>query len=167
MLPKPVIASLNGTTAGAGACIALASDIRIASTDAKIAFLFVRVGLAGADMGAAYLLPRVVGLAKATELLYTGDFIAAEEAEKIGLYNRAVSGDQLAATTRALAERLARGPSFALAMTKEMLNREMDVSLDTALEWEAQAQAICMQHPDYREAYEAFVEKREAKFSKK
>src|SRR5678809_1447458 len=109
-LMKPVIASLNGTTAGAGACIALASDIRIASEDAKIAFLFVKVGLSGADMGAAYLLPRVVGLAKATELLYTGDFVSAAEAERIGLYNRVVPGDQLAETTRELAERLAQGP---------------------------------------------------------
>lgn len=163
-LPKPVIASLNGTTAGAGACIALASDIRLASPAAKIAFLFVRVGLSGADMGAAHLLPRLVGLARATELLYTGDFISAAEAERIGLYNRVVAEDELQTETRALAERLARGPSFALAMTKEMLNREMDVGLDTALEWEAQAQAVCMQHPDYREAYEAFVEKREPKF---
>jgi enoyl-CoA hydratase/carnithine racemase len=163
-LPKPVIASLNGTTAGAGACIALASDIRLAAPSAKIAFLFVRVGLSGADMGAAYLLPRLVGLAKATELLYTGDFISAEEAEKIGLYNRVVAGEELAEATRELATRLAAGPAFALMMTKEMLNRELDVSLDTALEWEAQAQATCMQHPDYREAYEAFVEKREPKF---
>ncbi|MBC7911930.1 MAG: enoyl-CoA hydratase family protein [Pyrinomonadaceae bacterium] len=163
-LPKPVIASLNGTTAGAGACIALASDIRIAAPTAKIAFLFVKVGLSGADMGAAYLLPRLVGLAKATEMLYTGDFTSAEEAGRIGLYNRIVAAEDLAAETRTLAERLARGPSFALAMTKEMLNREMEVSLDTALEWEAQAQAVCMQHPDYREAYEAFVEKREPRF---
>ena len=163
-LPKPVIASLNGTTAGAGACIALASDIRIASEAAKIAFLFVRVGLSGADMGAAYLLPRLVGLAKATELLYTGDFISAAEAERIGLYNRVVAADAVAAESRTLALRLASGPAFALAMTKEMLNREMEVSLDTALEWEAQAQATCMQHPDYREAYEAFVEKRKPRF---
>lgn len=164
-LPKPIIASLNGTTAGAGACIALASDIRIASREAKIAFLFVRVGLSGADMGAAHLLPRVIGLAKATELLYTGDFISAEEAERIGLYNRVVGSEELETVTRALAERLARGPAFALAMTKEMLDREMDTNLETALEWEAQAQATCMQHPDYREAYEAFVEKREPKFT--
>jgi enoyl-CoA hydratase/carnithine racemase len=163
-LPKPVIASLNGTTAGAGACIALASDLRIASDAARIAFLFVRVGLSGADMGAAFLLPRLVGLAKATELLYTGDFISAEEALKIGLYNRVVPLGELAAETGTLAQRLAAGPSFALAMTKEMLNREMEVSLSDALEWEAQAQAICMQHPDYREAYEAFVEKREPRF---
>src|SRR3989442_3477442 len=118
-LPKPVIASLNGTTAGAGACIALASDIRIASEEAKIAFLFVKVGLSGADMGAAYLLPRVVGLAKAAELLYTGDFISAPEAERIGLYNRVVPGDRLAATTQELAARLTQGPAFALGKTKE------------------------------------------------
>lgn len=163
-LKKPVIAALNGTTAGAGACIALASDIRLAAPTAKIAFLFVRVGLSGADMGAAYLLPRLVGMAKATEMLYTGDFISAEEAERIGLYNRVVAAEELETETRALAERLARGPSFALAMTKEMLDRELEVSLDTALEWEAQAQATCMQHPDYREAYEAFVGKREPRF---
>ena len=165
-LPKPVIASLNGTTAGAGACIALASDIRIASPAAKIAFLFVRVGLSGADMGAAYLLPRVVGLARATEMLYTGDFVSAEEAERMGLYNRVVAQDELYEATRAMAERLAKGPAFALMMTKEMLNRELNVDLDTALEWEAQAQSLCMQHPDYREAYEAFVEKREPEFKK-
>jgi enoyl-CoA hydratase/carnithine racemase len=165
-LPKPVIACLNGTTAGAGACIALASDIRLAAPSAKIAFLFVRVGLSGADMGAAYLLPRLVGLAKATELLYTGDFISAEEAAQIGLYNRVVAADELLNETRELAGRLAAGPAFALMMTKELLNRELDVSLETALEWEAQAQATCMQHPDYREAYEAFVEKREPKFKK-
>src|SRR5215217_1831182 len=164
-LPKPVIASLNGTTAGAGACIALASDLRIASEQARIAFLFVKVGLAGTDMAASYLLPRVVGLSKATEMLYTGDFVSAAEAERIGLYNRVVPADQLVAATRTFAERLAKGPAFALGKTKEMLNRELDIDLQAALESEAQAQAICMQHPDYREAYEAFVAKREAKFS--
>src|ERR1044072_5204480 len=123
-LPKPVIASLNGITAGAGACIALAADLRIANEDAMIAFLFVKVGLSGADMGAAYLLPRVVGVAKATELLYFGDFISASEAERIGLYNRVVSADSLKKTTDELAEKLALGPGFALAKTKEMLNRE-------------------------------------------
>jgi len=163
-LRKPVIASLNGTTAGAGACIALASDIRIASEAAKIAFLFVKVGLSGADMGAAYLLPRVVGLAKATELLYTGDFLSAQEAERIGLYNRVVPADQLAETTRELAGRLAQGPAFALAKTKELLDREAHMNLEAALECEAQAQAICMQHSDYREAYEAFVGKRDPRF---
>jgi enoyl-CoA hydratase/carnithine racemase len=163
-LPKPVIASLNGTTAGAGACIALASDIRIASEEAKIAFLFVKVGLAGTDMAASYLLPRVVGLAKATEMLFTGDFVSAAEAERIGLYNRVVPASELTAATRSFAEKLARGPAFALGKTKEMLNRELHMNFQTALESEAQAQAICMQHPDYREAYEAFVAKREAKF---
>ena len=163
-LPKPVIASLNGTTAGAGACIALASDLRIASEEARIAFLFVKVGLAGTDMLASYLLPRVVGLSKATEMLYTGDFVSAAEAERIGLYNRVVPASELATATRNFAERLARGPAFALGKTKEMHNRELDMDLQAALESEAQAQAICMQHPDYREAYEAFVAKREAKF---
>lgn len=165
-LRKPVIACLNGTAAGAGAVIALAADLRIAAEEARIAFLFVRVGLSGADMGAAYLLPRYVGLAKATELLYTGDFLSAQEAERIGLYNRVVAASELETETRSLAERLARGPAFALGMTKEMLNREMHVDLDTALEWEAQAQSVCMQHPDFREAHEAFKAKREPVFKR-
>jgi len=164
LLPKPVIASLNGTTAGAGACIALASDIRIASVEAKIAFLFVKVGLAGTDMAASYLLPRIVGLSKATEMLFTGDFVSATEAERIGLYNHVVPAEKLANATRDFAIKLAQGPAFALGKTKEMLNRELDMDLLAALESEAQAQAICMQHPDYREAYEAFVAKRTAKF---
>lgn len=164
-LPIPVIAKLNGTTAGAGACIALAADIRIASEAAKIAFLFVKVGLSGADMGAAYLLPRMVGLAKATELLFTGDFISAQDAERIGLYNRVVASNQLDNVCNEFAQRLAAGPAFALAKTKEMLNRELDMNLEKALECEAQAQAICMQHPDYREAYEAFVAKRDPNFT--
>jgi enoyl-CoA hydratase/carnithine racemase len=142
----------------------LASDLRIASEEAKIAFLFVKVGLSGADMGAAYLLPRLVGLAKATELLFTGDFISAKEAEKIGLYNRVVPQVDLERVTAELAYRLSQGPSFALGKTKEMLNRELHMSFDAALESEAQAQAICMQHPDYREAYEAFIAKRVANF---
>jgi len=165
-LPKPVIASLNGTTAGAGACIALAADIRIAAEEAKIAFIFVKVGLAGTDMGATYLLPRIVGVSKATELLMTGDFTSAPEAEKIGLYNRVVPRDQLEAATRELAEKLARGPRFGLAKTKEMLNREMHMGFDAALEAEAVAQALCMQHPDFGEAHAAFIEKREAVFRK-
>ncbi|PYS40688.1 MAG: enoyl-CoA hydratase family protein [Acidobacteria bacterium] len=163
-LPKPIIASLNGTTAGAGACIALASDIRLAAKEAKIAFIFVKVGLAGTDMGATYLLPRVVGLAKATELLMTGDFIEAAEAEKIGLYNRVVARDQLEPVTREFAEKLAHGPALGLAKTKEMLNREMHMGFESALEAEAVAQALCMQTPDFKEAHAAFIEKREAKF---
>ena len=163
-LPKPIIASLNGTTAGAGACIALASDIRLAAKEAKIAFIFVKVGLAGTDMGATYLLPRVVGLSKATELLMTGDFIEAAEAEKIGLYNRVVARDQLEPVTREFAEKLAHGPALGLAKTKEMLNREMHMGFESALEAEAVAQALCMQTPDFNEAHSAFIEKRDAKF---
>src|ERR1044071_5656545 len=130
--PQPIIASLNGTTAGAGACIALASDIRIASEEAKIAFLFVKVGLSGADMGAAYLLPRVIGLSKATELLYTGDFLPAAEAEKIGLYNRVVAAEELMDEAWRWASRLADGPGFGLAVTKEMLNQEFNMGLTAA-----------------------------------
>jgi enoyl-CoA hydratase/carnithine racemase len=163
-LRKPVIAALNGVVAGAGAMIALASDLRIASPEARIAFLFVKVGLSGADMGAAFLLPRVIGLSKATELLFTGDFISASEAEKIGLYNRVVSAEELMDEARRWALRLAEGPGFGLAITKEMLNQELNMSLTAALEAEAQAQAICMQHPDYNEAYQAFVEKRKPKY---
>lgn len=165
-LPKPIIASLTGTTAGAGACIALASDIRIAAEEAKIAFIFVKVGLAGTDMGATYLLPRVVGFAKATELLMTGDFVAANEAERIGLYNRVVPREQLETATREFAEKLANGPHFGIAKTKEMLNRELHMSLESALEAEAVAQALCMQTPDFKEAHAAFLEKRPAKFRK-
>ncbi|HXT64894.1 MAG TPA: enoyl-CoA hydratase family protein [Pyrinomonadaceae bacterium] len=165
-LPKPIIASLNGTVAGAGACIALASDIRIAADAAKIAFIFVKVGLAGTDMGATYLLPRVVGLAKATELLMTGDFVEAAEAAAIGLYNRVVPPDQLEVATREFAEKLAHGPSLGIAKTKEMLNREMHMGFESALEAEAVAQALCMQTPDFKEAHAAFLEKRPAKFSK-
>src|SRR5438105_10929168 len=163
-LPKPIIASLNGTTAGAGACIALASDIRLAAREAKIAFIFVTVGLSGTDMGATCLLPRVVGLAKATELLMTGDFIEAAEAEKIGLYNRVVPRAELETATREFAQKLARGPALGIAKTKEMLNREMHMGFDSALEAEAVTQALCMQTPDFKEAHAAFLEKREAKF---
>jgi len=163
-LPKPIICSINGTTAGAGACIALASDIRIAADEAQIAFVFVKVGLAGTDMGATYLLPRIVGLAKATELLMTGEFISSSEAERIGLYNRVVARDQLETVTREFAEKLAHGPVLGLAKTKEMLNREMHMSFESALEAEAVAQALCMQTPDFKEAHVAFLEKRPAKF---
>ena len=163
-LPKPIIASLNGTTAGAGACIALASDLRIAAAEAKIAFIFVKVGLAGTDMGATYLLPRVVGLAKATELLMTGDFISAAEAEAIGLFNRVVPRAQLETATLEFAEKLKHGPALGLAKTKEMLNREMNMGFEAALDAEAVAQALCMQTRDFKEAHAAFLEKRKAKF---
>ncbi len=164
-LHKPVIASLNGTVAGAGAVIALASDLRIAADTAKIAFLFTKVGLAGADMGAAYLLPKVVGLGKATEMLYTGDFISASEALHFGLYNKVVAINELENETMAMAQRLAAGPGFALGVTKTALNREMHMSLEQALEAEAEAQAICMLNPDFKEAYQSFVEKRPANFN--
>ena len=159
-LAKPVIASLNGTVAGAGAVIALACDLRIAADTAKIAFLFVKVGLAGADMGAAFLLPQVIGLGRATEMLYTGEFIGAAEALQIGLYNRVVHVDQLEAETLAWAQRLAEGPAFALSVTKAALIREHSMDLSAALEAEAEAQALCMLNPDFRQAYEAFIEKR-------
>jgi enoyl-CoA hydratase/carnithine racemase len=165
-LNKPVIASLNGTVAGAGAVIALACDLRIAADTAKIAFLFVKVGLAGADMGAAFLLPKVVGLGKATEMLYTGDFISADEAGRIGLYNKVVQASALETETMRWAEKLAAGPGFALGMTKAALNRELDMSLEMALEAESEAQALCMLNPDFREAYQAFTEKRAPKFNK-
>jgi enoyl-CoA hydratase/carnithine racemase len=166
LLEKPVIASLNGTVAGAGAVIALACDLRIAAETAKIAFLFVKVGLAGADMGAAFLLPKVVGLSKATEMLYTGDFTSAAEAGRMGLYNKVVPLDELEAETWKWAERLAAGPGFALQMTKAALNREMHMSLEAALEAESEAQAICMLNQDFREAYEAFTEKRPPVFNR-
>lgn len=161
---KPVVAAVNGTAAGAGAVIAAACDLRIAADQARFAFLFTRVGLSGADMGIAWLLPRLVGLGRATELLMTGEFINAAEAWRIGLVNRVVPADALAGEARALAERLARGPCHGLAVTKAMLDREAPLDLVTALEAEARAQADCMEHPDFREAYLAFREKRAPEF---
>ncbi len=161
---KPVIGALNGTVAGAGAVIATACDMRIAAESAKIAYLFTRVGLSGADMGAAWMLPRIVGLAKASELLMTGDFIGADEAHRIGLYNRVVPDGKVLEEAQALAAKLSRGPSFALEITKDALNREASMDLAGALEAEAQIQAALMLHPDFREAYDAFVAKRDAAF---
>lgn len=164
-LRKPVVAALNGTAAGAGAVIALASDLRIASEKAKIAFLFVKVGLAGADMGAAYLLPKLVGLGRATELLYFGDAIDAATAERYGLFNKVVAPEKVQEEALAAAQRLAQGPTFALGMTKELLNGELNMDLMGALDNEARAQAVCMQTRDFREAYEAFVAKRPTQFT--
>jgi enoyl-CoA hydratase/carnithine racemase len=161
---KPVIAALNGTVAGAGAVIATACDMRIGAESAKIAYLFTRVGLSGADMGAAWMLPRIVGLAKASELLMTGSFISAEEAHRIGLYNRVVPDAELLGAAAELGEQLAKGPSFAIEITKDALNREAAMDLFGALESEAQIQAALMMHPDFRESYEAFVEKRPPRF---
>lgn len=164
-LRRPVVAAVHGVAVGAGAVIALACDIRVASTDARFGFLFPRVGLCGADMGAAYLLPRVVGLARASELLFLGDVIGAEEAHRIGLVTRVVSPEACLGDATAIAERLASGPAFAHAMTKQMLESEQTMSLDQAIEAEAQAQAICMQHTDFRTAYEAWVEKKPCLFA--
>jgi enoyl-CoA hydratase/carnithine racemase len=163
-LTRPIVASLNGTVAGAGAAIALAADIRIASEAAKIAFLFVKVGLAGADMGSAYLLPRIVGLGRATELLMTGAFVDAFEAHRIGLYNRVVPPERLEAETADVVRLLADGPIAGLAATKDALNREMHMDFETALGHEAAVQAELMTGPDFREGFEAFVEKRAPRF---
>jgi enoyl-CoA hydratase/carnithine racemase len=161
---RPIVAALNGTVAGAGAVIATASDLRIAAESAKIAYLFTKVGLSGADMGVAWMLPRIVGFGRAAELLMTGDFIDATEAHRIGLYNRVVpDGEALEAAT-AMAVKLAKGPSSALEVTKRSLDREAAMDLPAALDLEAEAQAVCMLSPNFREAYEAFVEKRDPRF---
>jgi enoyl-CoA hydratase/carnithine racemase len=163
-LAKPVVAAVNGVAAGAGAVIALACDFRVAAQDSSFAFLFTKVGLAGADMGAAYLLPRVVGLARATELLMLGDRVRAEDALRIGLVNAVVPQAGLMTEARALAARLAAGPAFALGMTKTLINQELDADFAAAIEAEAQGQAICMQTPAFRDAYEAFKARRPPSF---
>lgn len=162
---KPVVAAIQGVAVGAGAVMALACDFRIASDKAKFGFIFPKVGLCGADMGAAYLLPRVVGLGRASELLFLGDVIGAEEALRIGLVSKIVSVEECVPTARALAERLASGPAFAHSMTKQMLESEHTMPLEAAIEAEAQAQAICMQHPDFRTAYEAWSAKKPIVFA--
>lgn len=161
---KPVVAALNGTVAGAGAVIAAACDFRIAAESAKIAFLFVRVGLSGADMGASWLLPRLIGAGRAAELLMLGDFVDAQRAHEIGLYHRVVPQEKVLAEATAWAERLARGPGAALAVSKRALDEEAHLDLASALDYEARVQAELMEHPNYREAYEAFRAKREPKF---
>ena len=162
---RPIVGALNGTVAGAGAVIASACDIRIAAEGAKIAFLFTRVGLSGADMGAAWLLPRLIGMGRAMELLMTGDFIDAREAHRIGLYNRVVPSSDLMREARGWAERLAMGPSFGLEITKKMIYREATMDVESALASETEIQAACMEDPNFREAYEAFVAKRDPEFS--
>jgi enoyl-CoA hydratase/carnithine racemase len=164
LLDKPIIAALNGTTAGAGAVIALAADLRLASEQARIAFLFTKVGLTGADMGAAYLLPRVVGMGRAMELLLFGDPIDAATAERYGLVNRVLPHDELLTTAYEWARRLTHGPAFALAMTKRMINNEWSMDLLAALEAEAQAQALMLMGEDHRRFYEAFLAKAQPTF---
>ena len=166
-LRKPVIAALNGVTAGAGAAIALASDFRIAVPTAKIVFLFNKVGLTGADMGVAYLLPRLIGTARALELLYLGEPVTAERALQIGLVYKVVPAEELETESLALARKLADGPTFALGMTKVQVFNEWTMDLRAAIEAEAQAQTICMLTEDFEEGYRAFKEKRAPQFHKK
>jgi len=156
LLDKPIIAALDGMTAGAGAVLALASDLRIASERARFAFLFTKVGLTGADMGAGYLLPRIVGLGRASELLLLGDTIDVATAERYGLVNRVVPHEELLPAARKLAKRLSEGPTLAISMTKHMLNHELSMDLASAIEAEAQAQALMLMGNDHREFYEKF-----------
>src|SRR5579859_2556096 len=165
LLDKPIISALNGMTAGAGAVIALASDLRIASEKARFAFLFAKVGLTGADMGAVYLLPKVVGMGRAFELLLLGDTIDATAAERYGLVNRVVPHAELLAKSHEWARRLAGGPTLAISMTKHMLNRELSMDLAAAIEAEAQAQALMLMGEDHRRFYEAFKAKEKPKFT--
>jgi enoyl-CoA hydratase/carnithine racemase len=158
--PQPIVAAVEGVCAGAGAILALASDFRIATPTARTAFLFSRVGLAGCDMGACTLLPRLIGQGRAADLLYTGRVLKAEEGERWGFYNFVVDAAQLLQNAHQLAAGLAAGPTFAHAMTKTMLHQEWNMSIDQALEAEAQAQAVCMQTADFRRAYEAFAAKK-------
>ena len=157
--PQPIIAAVDGVCVGAGACIAMASDIRIATPAATTAFLFTRVGLAGCDMGACAMLPRIIGQGRAAELLYTGRSMSAEEGRRWGFYNSLVAADTLADEARKLAEKLVRGPTFAHGITKTMLRQEWNMGLEQAIEAEAQAQAVCMQTEDFQRAYNAFINK--------
>jgi enoyl-CoA hydratase/carnithine racemase len=156
---KPIIAAVDGVAVGAGAIIVMASDLRLATAEAKTAFLFTRVGLAGCDMGACAILPRLIGQGRAAELLYTGRTMTAQEGERWGFYNRLVGADVLAQEALTLARQLAAGPTFAHGITKTQLNQEWSMSLEQAIESEAQAQAICMQTRDFERAYRAFVAK--------
>ena len=156
---KPIIAAVDGVAVGAGAIIAMASDIRLATARAKTAFLFTRVGLAGCDMGACAILPRLIGQGRAAELLYTGRTMSAEEGERWGFFNRLVAAELLETEALALADSLARGPTFAHGVTKTQLNQEWSMGLEQAIEAEAQAQAICMRTRDFERAYRAFVAK--------
>jgi enoyl-CoA hydratase/carnithine racemase len=165
LLDKPIIAAVNGMAAGAGAVIALASDLRVASDQAIFAFLFTRVGLTGADMGAAYLLPRVVGQGRAAELLMFGDAIDAATAERFGLVNKVVPHGELMNAAREWADRLKRGPAFALAMTKTMINNEWSMDLASAIEAEAQAQALLLMGEDHRRFFESYRNKQKPEFT--
>lgn len=161
---KPIIVAVDGICAGAGAIIAMAADLRVATPEAKVAFLFNRVGLAGCDMGACAILPRIIGQGRAAELLYLGRSMSGEEGERWGFFNRIVPQDDLLATAQDMAGRIAEGPGFANMMTKTMLAQEWSMGLEQAIEAEAQAQAICMQGQDFHRAYHAFVAKQKPVF---
>jgi enoyl-CoA hydratase/carnithine racemase len=162
--PQPVIAAVDGVCAGAGALLALGSDLRFGTARSKTAFLFTRVGLAGCDMGACALLPRVIGQGRAAELLYTGRVMTGEEAERFGFFNRLCAAESLVPDAHSLAQQLAEGPTFAHGMTKKMLQQEWNMGVDEAIEAEAQAQAICMMTNDFHRAYHAFVDKQKPAF---
>jgi enoyl-CoA hydratase/carnithine racemase len=162
--PQPIVAAIDGVCAGAGSILAMASDLRCGTARSKVAFLFVRVGLAGADMGACNMLPRIIGAGRAAELLYTGRAMDGTEAERVGFYNRLCEPDAVLADAQTLAKSLADGPTFANAMTKKCLHQEWSMGIDDAIEAEAQAQAICMQTKDYERAYLAFVNKQKPQF---
>ncbi len=162
--PQPIIAAVEGICAGAGAIMAMASDIRLASESAKVAFLFNKVGLAGCDMGACAILPRIIGQGRASELLYTGRFMRAEEGERWGFFSRIVPGDALQAEARTLAAEITAGPGYANTMTKRMLAMEWAMSVEEAIEAEAVAQALCMTTQDFTRAYEAFAAKQKPVF---
>jgi enoyl-CoA hydratase/carnithine racemase len=162
--PQPIVAAIDGVCAGAGAILAMASDVRVGSARSKVAFLFSRVGLAGCDMGACAMLPRIIGQGRASELLYTGRAMSAEEGLAWGFYNQLVPRDELLPRATAVMAELAAGPTFAHAMTKRMLHHEWNLSIDAALDAEADAQAICMQTGDFKRAYAAFVAKQKPVF---
>jgi enoyl-CoA hydratase/carnithine racemase len=162
--PQPIVAAIDGVCAGAGAILSMASDLRYATPEAKTAFLFVRVGLAGCDMGACAILPRIIGQGRASELLYTGRSMSAEEGLAWGYFNQIVPSEKVLAHGQAMAQTLADGPAFAHAMTKKCLHQEWNLSIEQAIETEAEAQAICMQTQDFERAYEAFVAKQKPKF---
>ncbi|MBM3517909.1 MAG: enoyl-CoA hydratase family protein [Alphaproteobacteria bacterium] len=163
--PQPVLAAVDGICVGAGAAIAMACDLRYGTSGARVGFLFTRVGLAGCDMGACAMLPRIIGFGRAAELLYTGRMMAGGEAERVGFFNRLIPPETLLAETQSAARDLVGGPTFAHMMTKVMLNQAWDMSLEAAIEAEAQAQAICMHTNDFRRAYQAFIDKRPPDFA--
>ncbi|SVB98065.1 uncharacterized protein METZ01_LOCUS250919 [marine metagenome] len=162
--PQPVIAAVNGVCVGAGAILAMASDIRLGTSKSKVSFIFAKVGLAGCDMGACAMLPRIIGQGRAAELLFSGRNMSGEEAERCGFFNQLHNSADLLKESQTMAARLAEGPNFAHGITKTMLNQEWNMSIDQAIESEAQAQAICMKTHDFVRAYEAFVKKEKPVF---